>query len=195
MLLPLKSDSLTYASTFISAVHASSCDGTPWLRIFVIRTTCCPTHIPLLTPQISHILFTGNLVDRTVLDYLRSLANEVHIVRGDFDDVLHLPGVVEALPDNLTITIGEFKIGLIHGHQLVPWGDAESLAAAQRALDADILISGHTHRFATYAYDGALFVNPGSATGAFTVSSPCRELAAIGRTLLKCAAHHVLELT
>ncbi len=26
------------------------------------------------------------------------------------------------------VTVGNFKIGLIHGHQVVPWGDLESLA-------------------------------------------------------------------
>jgi len=36
--------------------------------------------------QISHILCTGNLVDRTTLDYLRTLASEVHVVSGDFDE-------------------------------------------------------------------------------------------------------------
>lgn len=26
------------------------------------------------------------------------------------------------------VTVGNFKIGLTHGHQVVPWGDLESLA-------------------------------------------------------------------
>ena len=43
------------------------------------------------------------------------------------------------------LEIGEFRIGLIHGHQIVPWGDLDSLAALQRRLDVDILVSGHTH--------------------------------------------------
>ena len=42
--------------------------------------------------------------------------------------------------------MGEFKIGLVHGHQLVPWGDAEALGAMQRALDADILVSGKMNK-------------------------------------------------
>ena len=45
------------------------------------------------------------------------------------------------------LEVGEFRIGLIHGHQVVPWGDIESLAALQRRLDVDILVSGHTHEF------------------------------------------------
>lgn len=42
----------------------------------------------LLVPgRIQHILCTGNLVAKDSYDYLKTLANDVHIVRGDFDDV------------------------------------------------------------------------------------------------------------
>ena len=42
----------------------------------------------LLVPgRIQHILCTGNLCNKETLDYLKSLANDVHVVRGDFDDV------------------------------------------------------------------------------------------------------------
>lgn len=37
--------------------------------------------------------------------------------RGDFDDVL------TNYPDTKVITVGQFRIGLCHGHQIVPWGD------------------------------------------------------------------------
>ncbi len=59
------------------------------------------------------------------------------------------------------------RIGVLHGHQIVPAGDAESLSALARAMDADILITGHTHRFETFEFEGRFFVNPGSATGAW----------------------------
>lgn len=38
------------------------------------------------------------------------------------------------------------RIGVIHGHQVVPLGDAEMLAATARKMDVDVLISGGTHR-------------------------------------------------
>ena len=50
------------------------------------------------------------------------------------------------LPETKVVRIGQFSIGLCHGHQVVPWGDPESLANLQRQLDVDILISGHTHK-------------------------------------------------
>lgn len=37
-----------------------------------------------------------------------------------------------------------------------------------RQLDVDVLISGHTHECVTYQHEGRFYVNPGSATGAFS---------------------------
>jgi vacuolar protein sorting-associated protein 29 len=88
------------------------------------------------------------------------LAPNVHVVRGGFDDDT-------TFPDHKIIQIGQFKIGLIHGHQIVPWGDAHSLAMVQRQLDVDILITGHTHRNEVNEYEGKWFINPGSITGAY----------------------------
>lgn len=65
------------------------------------------------------------------------------------------------------VTVGQFRIGLTHGHQVVPWGDPESLALIQRQLDVDILISGHTHKFEAYEQENKFYINPGSATGAY----------------------------
>ena len=30
------------------------------------------------------------------------------------------------------VTVGQFKIGICHGHQIVPWGDPESLAMVSK---------------------------------------------------------------
>jgi len=35
-------------------------------------------------------------------------------------------------------------------------------------LDCDILITGHTHKFEAYEQEGKFYVNPGSATGAYS---------------------------
>ena len=66
------------------------------------------------------------------------------------------------------IQIGDFNIGLIHGHQVLPWGDLDSLGVVQRSLGCDILISGHTHKTNVVVKDNILFINPGSFTGAFS---------------------------
>lgn len=66
------------------------------------------------------------------------------------------------------VTVGQFRIGLCHGHQVVPWGDPAALSLIARQLDADILISGHTHRFEAFEAESRFFINPGSATGAYS---------------------------
>ncbi|XP_018645627.1 hypothetical protein Smp_050350.1 [Schistosoma mansoni] len=121
-----------------------------------------PAFKTLLAPgKIQHILCTGNLTSKYMYDYLKLICGDVHVVKGDFDEALDFP---------LTkvLSVGNFKIGLIHGHQIVPWGDQKSLAALQRELDVDILISGHTHKFEAYEYAEHFYINPGSATGAYS---------------------------
>jgi len=115
----------------------------------------------LLVPnKIQHILCTGNLCVKESFDYLKSLASDVHVVRGDFDENVNYP-------DTKVVTVGQFRIGLCHGHQLVPWGDVEVLSLMQRQLDVDIMVTGHTHKFEAFEHDGKFYINPGSITGAF----------------------------
>lgn len=71
-------------------------------------------------------------------------------------------------PEQKVVTVGQFRIGLTHGHQIIPWGDKESLTMLQRQLDVDVLITGHTHEFEAFKEDNKFFINPGSATGAFS---------------------------
>ncbi|RWS28960.1 Vacuolar protein sorting-associated protein 29-like protein, partial [Leptotrombidium deliense] len=41
----------------------------------------------LLVPgRIQHILCTGNLCTKESFDYLKTLASDVHVVKGDFDE-------------------------------------------------------------------------------------------------------------
>jgi vacuolar protein sorting-associated protein 29 len=116
----------------------------------------------LLVPgKVQHILCTGNIGNREHTDWLKGLASNVHIVRGDFDE-----GV--SLPEQKVVTIGEWKIGIIHGHQVIPWGDKEALSNTQRMMDCELLVSGHTHASSTESLDGKYFINPGSATGAYS---------------------------
>ena len=45
----------------------------------------------LLVPgKIQHILCTGNLCTKESVDYLKTLASDVHVVRGDFDEVTRM---------------------------------------------------------------------------------------------------------
>lgn len=53
------------------------------------RCNSMPTKFKkLLVPgKIQHILCTGNLCTKESFDYLKTLASDVHVVRGDFDEV------------------------------------------------------------------------------------------------------------
>jgi vacuolar protein sorting-associated protein 29 len=108
---------------------------------------------------------TGNVCDRETYDYLRSVAPDIHAVRGDWDDAT-------SRPPSLVTAHGALRIALIHGHQAVPVGDSEALSNLARRMDADVLISGGTHKFEAFEYDGRFFINPGSATGALLVGEP-----------------------
>ena len=33
-----------------------------------------------------------------------------------------------AYPEQKVVNVGQFRIGVCHGHQVVPWGDPEALA-------------------------------------------------------------------
>ena len=115
----------------------------------------------ILTPnKVQHVLCLGNIGNRESLDWLKSLSNDFHQVKGDFDD--------GEIPEKKLVQIGDFSIGLIHGHQVLPWGDIESLANVQRALGCDILVSGHTHKTNIKVKENKLYINPGSISGAFS---------------------------
>ncbi|GAA6003444.1 retromer subunit VPS29 [Rhodotorula paludigena] len=117
----------------------------------------------LLVPgKIGQILSTGNITDRETWDYLRSVAPDLRGVKGDWDEP------TTALPPSMVVQHGPLRFGVIHGHQIVPLGDSEVLAATARKMDVDVLISGGTHRFEAFEADGRFFLNPGSATGAFS---------------------------
>lgn len=145
----------------------------------------------LLVPgKIQQVLLTGNVCDGETLEWLRGICNgDVRAVRGDWDDVgaafpvlecvlaalliyrgTHHLSQLQTAPPSQVITHGPLRIGIVHGHQVVPLGDTEALSAVARKLDVDILVSGATHKFEAFEFEGRFFINPGSATGAFTYS-------------------------
>merc|ERR1712217_622917 len=87
-------------------------------------------------------------------------ANEqCKIVQGD-------AGFGENFNDSCVVGIGGFKVGLIHGHQCIPWGSSKALLQQANKLNVDILVSGHTHRHSIEEIGRKTLINPGSVTGA-----------------------------
>ncbi len=127
------------------------------------------THIPRRAKQIpvefmrifsrrkhDFVVCTGDLTAESVLNTLKDFGHEIVAVRGNMD---YLP-----LPEYAEITIGSFRIGVIHGDQVYPRGDREQLEEIASEKGVDVLISGHTHAADVYKGD-VILLNPGSATG------------------------------
>ncbi|KAJ3237100.1 Vacuolar protein sorting-associated protein 29 [Chytriomyces hyalinus] len=126
----------------------------------------------LLAPgKINKILCTGNLNSKEAMDYLRGVSPDMTAVQGDFDDPSVLVGG-NPLPLSASVTVGTVRIGVIHGHSVIPWGDRLALSGVARELDVDVLVSGHTHAFEAFESEGRFYINPGSATGAFSSFRP-----------------------
>lgn len=120
----------------------------------------------LLAPgKIGQTLCLGNLTDRATYEYLRTIAPDLKIVKGRLD--------VEAtsLPLTQVVTHGSIRVGFLEGFTLVS-NEPDLLLAEANRLDVDVLCWGGTHRFECFEYMDKFFVNPGSATGAFTPDWP-----------------------
>ena len=137
--------------------------------VLVVGDMFVPQRAPDIDPQfkqilipnkLQHVLSLGNIGSRESYDWLSSLSNDFHGVKGDYDE--------GDMPEKKLVTIGEFKIGMIHGHQVLPWGDTDSLSCIARQLDCDIFISGNTHQIGVKVLDNKLYINPGSISGAFS---------------------------
>ena len=113
----------------------------------------------LVPNKIQHVLCLGNIGNQAAFDYLHSLSSDFHVIKGDYD-------INRDLPEKKSVQIGNFRIGMIHGHQIIPMDDLEILANVQRELDCDILASGFTHQLSVNTKEGKLYINPGSLSGA-----------------------------
>ncbi|KAK4958178.1 Vacuolar protein sorting-associated protein 29 [Elasticomyces elasticus] len=141
----------------------------------------------LLTPgKIAQILCLGNLTSPSAYQFLKHLAPDLQLVKGDFDIPLTNPSqqtsqqpqtpqnqqnAAEAsfpIPTALSkvVTHGSLRIGFTHGDSILPPGDPDALLIAARQMDVDVLCWGGTCRFEAYEMEGKFFINPGSATGA-----------------------------
>jgi len=108
------------------------------------------------------ILCTGDITSKTPIEFLSVFA-PVKCVKGNMDDL--------ELPKRERVEASGKRIGLIHGAEVHPRGNIEQLFRIAKEMDVDILVHGHTHKLDVKEYGGILFVNPGSATGAWGGSS------------------------
>jgi len=128
------------------------------------------THIPeraLDIPQeildnlreVDLIIHAGDLCDLKVLDKLKQVCADVKAVWGNMDS----EEIRAKLPQKEIITIGNCKIGVMHG-----WGHPDNLPRLMikefKDQGVQVVIFGHSHRPFNEKREGVLYFNPGSPT-------------------------------
>lgn len=124
------------------------------------------THIPdraRILPQnvldafanVDLILHAGDLTSLKAIEELEDLA-PVMAVQGNMDRAKGID-----LPKARVIEAEELRIGLVHG-EVYPRADTQQLLYLAKELDADILVSGHSHQPKIEQAEGILLLNPGS---------------------------------
>ena len=110
----------------------------------------------LVPDRMQHVICTGNVGSSPALwNEIQQLAPSCHCVAGDFENDFDL------FPETCVVQVGQFRIGVIHGHQLLPWGNKFSVERMRRKLRVDILVTGHTHQSAVFdESDGFYHINP-----------------------------------
>lgn len=61
--------------------------------------------------SVNIIIITRSHYLQEVHDYLKTVCPDLHITRGEYDED-------SRYPDTKTLTIGQFKLGVCHGHQV-----------------------------------------------------------------------------
>lgn len=141
-----------------------------------------PNSIPS-NNKISEVVCLGNITNSySTLKFLHDLSSKFSTVKGEFDNIDILTQQLTALNNKETnipayhiITCDDLRIGFTNGYQIVPKNDPLSLLTLARELNVDILVWGGTHKVEAYTLDGKFFVNPGSATGAYSFDWPDNE--------------------
>ncbi len=136
------------------------------------------THIPTASTVLPHavfelfkdvdlILHAGDIVEMGLLKELAAIA-PVEAVAGNMDDA----EVQARLPHKKVLTLGKFKVGLIHGKYRI----SEQRAMIRKEFDdVDLIVYGHSHTPFWGSENGICFLNPGSPTD--TVHAPYNSVA------------------
>jgi vacuolar protein sorting-associated protein 29 len=123
----------------------------------------------LVPNKMQHVICTGN-ASPELCQELWALAPAFHCVAGDcdaMDENANIEGhqnvvSMNSLPETRVLQIGQFRVGVVHGHQIIPWGSKEAVERMRRKLQVDILVTGHTHQSAVVVDEanGFYHINP-----------------------------------
>lgn len=133
------------------------------MKIGVISDTHIPSVLKALPSKVFEvfngvdlILHAGDIVEMSVLDELQALA-PVEAVAGNMDGT----DVHRRLPAKKVLTLGRFRVGLIHGKYRM---DEQRQRIRQEFDDVDLIVYGHSHTPFWGRENGVYFLNPGSPT-------------------------------
>ena len=107
---------------------------------------------------VDHIIHAGDILSLDVIRQLDELA-PVTAVAGNVDP----PETKGRFGEKTILTLGDFRIGVVHGHG--KGGSTVSRAfAAFQGEAVDCIVFGHSHIPYNQYHDGILMFNPGSPT-------------------------------
>lgn len=135
--------------------------------------------------------FAIHLLLHSVEEYQRlrelvggTAASNVHCVSGEYDSINSSDATqhnatsvsiesgaavaIPSFPETKVIQLGSFRVGIIGGHQVVPWGDMSALSMVRRRLNVDVLICGWRRKNGVVEHEGGYYIFPGSITGAYS---------------------------
>ncbi|MFA5410321.1 MAG: metallophosphoesterase family protein [Candidatus Omnitrophota bacterium] len=105
------------------------------------------------------ILHAGDLVELSVLDKLKAVFGKVRAVCGNMDPY----EVRKVLPEKEIITLGKYKIGMMHGYG-APHKLVELMEKVFKGEGVDLVVFGHSHQPINEKRNGVIYFNPGSLT-------------------------------
>jgi hypothetical protein len=108
--------------------------------------------------DVSIVMHAGDLTRMGILDVF--LGKETIAVHGNMDR----SDVSKRLPKKEILTVGKYRIGLIHG-----WGSPRGIEERiiEQFENVQAIVYGHTHKSANQVKNGILMFNPGAFSGTF----------------------------
>ncbi len=139
------------------------------MRILIASDAHVPDRVPSIPENVRRkveemapfdlVIYAGDLTGQEVLEWLRTLADEVVAVKGNMD---YLP-----LPEKKTLEINGVRFLVVHGHQVRPRGNLDALSEMAQREGARVIVHGHLHKPLIVEHKGVFHINPGTLTGAW----------------------------
>jgi putative phosphoesterase len=111
-------------------------------------------HLETALRQASAVVHAGDFTTTAVLDAISSRAAVFAAVHGNRDT----QAVTGRLPEIATLTWAGRRVAVVHGHR----HDSTALSLLARQEEADVVVTGHTHRPTVERAGDVTVVNPGS---------------------------------